>query len=208
MKNFRFLILALVLAILVPICSFGQAASLPFQLQWGEAVQGGQVMANDTHIVNKFDAAIASVSGSPAALAAHVASTGTAVHGLGTMSTQAANAVAITGGVASLTSAQVNGFSKLGDLSPKIKMVAYSMTLPSVVSSYSTALHGIADYTKITAITACVASASSSIPPEYSGGVNSRYSIYANGTTIYLMSTASSSAILNGVARVLITYVE
>ena len=34
---------------------------------------------------------------------AHVAATGAAVHGLGTMSTQAANAVAITGGTASLT---------------------------------------------------------------------------------------------------------
>ena len=34
---------------------------------------------------------------------AHAAATGTAVHGLGTMSTQAASAVAITGGTASLT---------------------------------------------------------------------------------------------------------
>lgn len=37
------------------------------------------------------------------AFAAHIAATGAAVHGLGTMSTQAASAVAITGGVASLT---------------------------------------------------------------------------------------------------------
>jgi hypothetical protein len=38
-------------------------------------------------------------------VAAHAASTGTAVHGLGTMSTQNADAVAITGGTATLTSA-------------------------------------------------------------------------------------------------------
>jgi hypothetical protein len=88
---------ALVLAVLIPYMVYGQAASLPFQLQWGEAVQGGQVMANDTHIVNKFDAAIASVSGSPANVAAHIASTGTDVHGLGTMAIQpATNYIAST----------------------------------------------------------------------------------------------------------------
>jgi hypothetical protein len=38
-----------------------------------------------------------------AGLAAHIALTGTSVHGLGTMSTQAASAVAITGGSAALT---------------------------------------------------------------------------------------------------------
>jgi hypothetical protein len=88
---------ALVLAVLIPYMVYGQAASLPFQLQWGEAVQGGQVMANDTHIVNKFDAAIASVSGSPANVAAHIASTGTDVHDLGTMAIQpATNYIAST----------------------------------------------------------------------------------------------------------------
>jgi hypothetical protein len=89
MKRFiPVLIVVAVLAVCLSSLVFGQASSLPYQLQWGEAIQGGQVMGNDTYIVNKYDAAIASVSGSPAALTAHVASTGTAVHGLGTMATQ------------------------------------------------------------------------------------------------------------------------
>ncbi len=57
---YRLVFMTLILA--APCMVYGQAASLPCQLQWGEAIQGGQVMANDAYIIDKFDAALASLS--------------------------------------------------------------------------------------------------------------------------------------------------
>lgn len=54
MKRFLSLF-ALVCLALIPVVASAQATALPYQMQWGEHVQGGQVYANDKHIVDRLE---------------------------------------------------------------------------------------------------------------------------------------------------------
>lgn len=45
----------LVLLILVASAASAQVASVPYRMQWGETVNGGQVYANDKHIVERLE---------------------------------------------------------------------------------------------------------------------------------------------------------
>ena len=49
------LILAVVLAIALSVPLVAQVGSLPYQLQWGEQVQGGQVFQNDKFIIELLE---------------------------------------------------------------------------------------------------------------------------------------------------------
>ena len=80
----------------------------------------------------------------------HIAATGTSVHGLGTMSTQAASAVAITGGT--IGSAVTGTTQTIGDNSTKIATTAYVDRVASTLATEQASTSGVAiDFTSIPA---------------------------------------------------------
>jgi len=95
----------------------------------GRAQEGTTALAvtyTDPHVVeNRLTAA--SMQAVTDGAAAHVAATGTAVHGLGSMSTQAASAVAITGGSAALDNEaadrKIKARNHTGGLEPEVANV-------------------------------------------------------------------------------------
>ena len=51
----RRIILGVLIAVLMCVSVSAQLASLPYQLQWGEKVQGGQVYQNDKFIIERLE---------------------------------------------------------------------------------------------------------------------------------------------------------
>ena len=80
----------------------------------------------------------------------HIAATGTSVHGLGTMSTQGAGAVAITGGT--IGSAVTGTTQTIGDNSTKIATTAYADRVASTLATEQASTSGtVIDFTGLPA---------------------------------------------------------
>lgn len=123
----------------------------------------------------------------------HTDATGAAVHGLGTMAIQSADSVAITGGVATLTTAEISGFTKLGDDATPIKMKIFTGTTAATEGGTASATHGLTSAKIVGAQLLVTYAANAGVTGAHTANSELQVDVFFDSTRVYVQNHATNS---------------